>query len=507
MPSNLSQKSQLAAGPADNATQATQRPHKADPNSGLWVRAAKAVVYAGKRISDAAKVLFVIIRDYQGDNQYAWVSIETLAVDAEKTTRRVQQLVKELEAAGAIQVVERPGLVNHYRTCFLELKPEQAQALVARPHGSKANLLPISAGLISYPKTPASQATRAASTIKSKIKPLPASSHNAPQALQTEPGYQQLSFGWDETATPGTTSAKAATAKAKTAPLKKVSPLPLKEISPKLEPAKLEIIVCKNAPARDSNLRRSNGGRVRAGQPTSPKENLLPWKSAGPSGVAAAEIVPSQPELTTSQTEVCDLLRAEGLATQEAQKLAALSHNAIDHVRPWIEYARTRHNPAGYLRTVLLLADSRPPTATEPKATFGAGKPKNQSSPTANRQSGPIDFSKYEPGGKYGYLTAPPRILEVDDTATASPAAWSEEAGQGQAHAYEPPVPIVSKTIDPQVKMLIRQLDRTAYDNLRRAYVEDKTLCVGLYNVGHILKTDNWLPFFSHLGVTAIRLV
>ncbi len=508
----------MLAGPADNVDYAPNRPHKADPNSGLWVRAAKAVVYAGKQISDAAKVLFVIVRDYQGDNQYAWVSIETLAHDTEKTTRRVQQLVKELEAAGAIQVVERPGLVNHYRTCFLELKPEQTQSSAAninkpKAQASRAHLLSISSGRVSYPEGQASQANAVASI---KIKQVPGSSQiekpAAPQPLpQTQSvqkvggSYQQLSFGWNAATTSVPAKTETTKGKAKTAPLKKVSPLPLKEISPKLEPAKLEILVCKNAPAPDSKLRQSQGSRVRSSQSNPKAENLLPWKSASRHGMTEVETFQSPPGLTTAQTEICELLCAEGLAFQEAQKLAALSHNVASHVLPWIEYARTRHNPAGYLRTVLLMADSRPPT-TEVKPTSGSGKAKNQSSLKAQSQNGPIDFSKYEPGGKYGYLTEPPQSFEAGETAIASPASRPElEAAQD--YVYTQPVPVVPQTIDPQVKMLIRQLDRTAYDNLRRAYVEDKTLCVGLYNVGHTPKTDKWLPFFSHLGITAIRVL
>ena len=514
MPSNLLQKNERLADPTDNASDGANRPHKADPNSGLWVRAAKAVVYAGKRISDAAKILFVIIRDYQGDNPYAWVSIETLAHDTEKTTRRVQQLVKELEAAGAIQVVERPGLVNHYRTCFLELKPEQTQTSAARTNEPQAqtarpNLVSMSPKVISYP---GSQASLPKETVPIK-KELPGSSQieqpaapqllRQPQPFQDVAGCQQLSFGWHEeaiTAQPVKTKA----AKGQLAPLKEVAPLPLKEISPKLEPTKLEIIVCKNAPAPDSNLRQSKSGRVRAGLADFKKEKLLLPKPTGLSDLPDAKPGQSQSQLTTAQNEVCGLLCAEGLAFQEAQKLAVLSHNISGHVLPWIEYARTRHNPAGYLRTVLLMADSRPPTEVKSRPEFGTAK--NQSRPVASPQSGPIDFSKFAPGGKYAYLIEPPKPFEVEETASASRGSILEQEAE-QDYAYEQPAPVVSRTIDPQLKSMIRQLDRTAYANLKQAYVEDKTLYMKLYNVGHTPKTANWLPFFSDLGVTAICLL
>ena len=348
---------------------------QANQDSGLWIKAAKTVIYAGKRISHAAKVLYVILRDYQGENEYAWPSVATLATDMECSERYVQELLRELEAVGAIEIIEQAGWVSLYRVCFLELKSGQPTS----------DQLP-----------------------------------RLTQAVSVPPNYS--------------------------------SPLPPNYSSPELEPLELEKRVCENAVKRSN----SEGGEGDIPQlalttevPTNPQDppirdktpkpkrgyaniearfNARPIlgdrdngqnreqevgagsRSRKPEQVLSSTETHTQPavgdyngQLTTEQTDIAELLKAVGMATLDACRLAVQPQNHRAHVQAWIVYARGHaHNPAGYLCRVLDRQDAQPPA---PKKVRKATTRRATSKQT-DQQTPPIDFTKYAPGGKYGYLTS-----------------------------------------------------------------------------------------------------
>jgi len=116
-------------------------------------------------------------------------------------------------------------------------------------------------------------------------------------------------------------------------------------------------------------------------------------------------------ELTPEQREIAELLTAQGMASVNAERIAVTINPKKADVVRWIETAANKNNPAGYLRVVLERGDARPPAARAERTKAGkTGNYKPGSAVAGQRgrsNEGPIDFAKYGPGGKYGYLTEP----------------------------------------------------------------------------------------------------
>ena len=70
-----------------------------------------------RRISDAAFRLFAVLKSYARHKDYCWPSHQTLAVDMGLQPRRVADLLKQLVAAGLVEIESRAraGLSNIYR--------------------------------------------------------------------------------------------------------------------------------------------------------------------------------------------------------------------------------------------------------------------------------------------------------------------------------------------------------------------------------------------------------
>lgn len=136
--------------------QASSETELTDKTKFLWIRAPKTIVY-NSNFSDGAKLLYLILLDYQGRNSYAFPSLETLAKDMGKSIRRVQQLIKELEDGAAIEVISQPGWVNLYRVCQVESEADSSQIVTIE----------------SEPNSDTNQADAKVSTPMQKVSPLP----------------------------------------------------------------------------------------------------------------------------------------------------------------------------------------------------------------------------------------------------------------------------------------------------------------------------------------------
>ena len=123
-------------------------------------------------------------------------------------------------------------------------------------------------------------------------------------------------------------------------------------------------------------------------------------------------------ELTPEQREIAELLTAQGMASVDAERISVTINPKKADVLSWIETAANKTNPAGYLRVVLERGDARPPAARAERTKAGkTGNYKPGSAVAGQRgrsNEGPIDFAKYGPGGKYGYLTEPAQASFAD---------------------------------------------------------------------------------------------
>jgi hypothetical protein len=72
----------------------------------------------------ASSTKFVLYRlaDYQRDKPYCWPSIKTLASDCELNPKTVSRSVKELKAAGVLDVKRQMNRSNHYAVDFRKLE-------------------------------------------------------------------------------------------------------------------------------------------------------------------------------------------------------------------------------------------------------------------------------------------------------------------------------------------------------------------------------------------------
>ena len=444
---------------------ANDRTVKADPTSGLWIKASKAVIYAGKRISNAAKVLFIIIRDYQGDNAYAFPSEATLAADMDCSTRQIRNYLDELEAAGAIQVIERPGCVHHYRTCFLEMKIEG---------GGGFN-----------PKAISDTTTSVDNPTSTRLKVRP-----------------------DKQGAPRNCS------------------------SAELDSSELESkTVCEAAPLNSQELRLLNSKAGQYTKSTSNPDRTLVTGSGNTHIVTGNSYVKLEPqanpeediprrfqpaEITPAQAEIAAMLQSEGVASVDAERIALTNPKKADVTR-WIETARSKHNPGGYLKVVLDKQDARPPASPTHaiKVAHGKGgsKRRNSASDSEGSQAGPIDFSKFEPGGKYAYMVHQP-TNNTDDSNPTSDLVLANSDRQdgtiGEIYVATGAQPR-SRVIDPKLRGIIRQLDKKACLDLRQAYIESNTVIIEFYR-GYQPSYNAeklWLPLIKcfYEEVTEIRLI
>ena len=465
-----------------SATRANDRTVKADPTSGLWIKASKAIIYAGKRISNAAKVLFIIIRDYQGDNTYAFPSEATLAADMDCSARQIRNYLDELEAAGAIEVIERPGRVHHYRTCFLEMKTESGEgsnskAVCDNPNGTSTTSL---------------------------HRQVQSSNQGAPRNCS--------------------------------------STLPRNCSSAELDSSELGFkTVCENTPISSQKVKLLNSKSGQYVKSISSPNGTLATSSnntffATGSGITSiftgdsyvklqSQANPGedtmrrfQPaEVTLEQAELAAMLKAEGVASEDAVRIALTNPKKADVTR-WIETARSKYNPGGYLKVVLEKKDARPPVSpptSSTKATHGKGgsKRRNPPSDSEGSQTGPIDFSKFEPGGRYEYMVHQPINNNTESNPTSELVLVNSYRQDGTTGEIYPATEaqLRSRVIDPKLRNIIRQLDKKACQDLRQAYIEGNVVIIEFYR-GYpppYNAAKLWLPMVKcfYKEVTEIRLI
>jgi len=512
----------------DSQSQASQQPSgsgdkksKADPNTGLWIRAAKAVVYAGKRISDAACRLFIIIRDYQGNNSHAWVGVERLAADMDRTPRRVQQLIKELEAVGAIEVVERPGTTNHYRTCFLELKSSQEEGqahLSVQVVNADRKTVPTVVAALTKP-TPVSQTSQAIS-LQQKV-PFPIETTAITCGLKQtyrkvrrvtqapDNDFQQLSLNWEDDLSP---TAISETQVVEISEVKYVSPLPPKKNSPKLESRELESKVCEKTRITHKQM----SGKVQRVVKTRPgeqgalftrlsKRGMLNLVNDSNRNLRLQNRVEVQP--TAEQAEIAALLCAEGVAEIDAASIAVGNPNKGD-VLGWIELAQGKRNPGGYLKVMLLDKSGVKPPAILPKGNnrTGAGTA-NYFSRQPNHETPAMAYIRRH------------QYDEQQETLELAPCALTEivnanyyvKLAEGKQKVSEEEWQNQNPAIEPKLEGLIQQLDLKASQNLRQARIEGNIVLIefkrGYYLPFYAL--DGWLSTIKrlHSEVNEIRLI
>lgn len=81
-----------------------------------WAKSVRTGV-KGEPLTPSAKLALLCLADYQGRNGWAWPSVETLAADCLVGVRQMHNILRQLEAAGLIEVSRRstPWGGNRYR--------------------------------------------------------------------------------------------------------------------------------------------------------------------------------------------------------------------------------------------------------------------------------------------------------------------------------------------------------------------------------------------------------
>lgn len=449
-------KNQTAEKNAENAV--------TEPSKYLWIRAPKDIVYSSA-FSDGAKLLYLILVDYQGRNAYAFPSLETLATDSGKSVRRVQQILKELEEGGAVEIISQPGWVNLYRVC---LPPHDATENREAAVDSIANTDSVT--------TNTSSTTDDVKAVQPTCIPL------------TESEYEVVELAESDLVAQSSTR------------LQNISPLPMQNSSTELDPVKLENIVCE----KSRRYNRTRNLASKGSQQNKLKTFFSEPNSPEPQIAKPAATYPS--ELSETQLVIAEMLCKVGVASTDAKRIA-LTNPTKEAVAQWIEFAKSKNNPGGYLAVVLGKKGEIPPPllniATEQSSRKSARKKwqPNKQTLSSSQEAGAIAFMRRHQN----------ELADWQKTSTAT----NEPAGQLSTNT-EKKVELTQKQVDeveltageniaenvvtefeinPQMRSLIRQLDKQAAQYLKQARIEENKLIISF--VGNYCPNkgvSSWLP-------------
>lgn len=469
-------KNQLAD---NNSAPATN--DRAEPIKYLWIRAPKAIVYS-QSFTDGAKLLYLILLDYQGRNSYAFPSLETLARDTGKSTRRVQQILKELEAGGAIEIISQPGWVNLYRV-GLPVSTIEPTSIIAAPDDAIVTTSP-----------------------------------------ETELADTSITID-------GTASSLL-----HLTPPKYIAPLPMKPISNELDAIELENTVCKTSRVsltHESKLLSLNTSNQ---QPIATSNHTQSARQNTPTTPSRSyvKLQTRQSGLTNEQVEIANLLHVAGVASVDAERIA-LTNPDKSNVQHWIEFAKNKANPGGYLAVVLGKVDATPPpspskpvnlTVSQDTPVTSQGQHQAGKTWRGNKRGN----ANNQESGAIAYIRRHQNELEKWQDEQYQASANASEQATNQSNSYvklsgytdeqfasiglneqaveinQPPVSPSDETsephgttiIDPQVRGLIRQLDKQSCQYLRQACIEGDKLVisfVGNYQPQQDVRT--WLPLLK----------
>lgn len=463
---NCTENSALAADSVSVAKNQTTN-QEAEPTKYLWIRAPKAIVY-NSNFSDGAKLLYLILLDYQGRNAYAFPSLERLADDTGKSVRRVQQLLKELEAGEAIEIVSQPGWVNLYKV-----------------------------GLPTAISTE-SDTTENISDSKFKL------NSQITESLSTASN----SFSKDDVTQAIT-------------PVQKITPLPMQKTSPELDSTKLDSkTVCKKSPVAQSRTRIVSNAQISNGESLT---KIFSQKTGIVSTQTASSFTKPnlQPARTDEQNQISTLLQLAGVATVDVLRIAA-TNPKLENVQQWIDFAKNKANPGGYLAVVLSKSDAVPPTLQAENATVSGQRNskknwRDNKRSKNNQESGAVAYIQRHQNELVKWQsdqTTDNLGVAVVDTEKAYKTSESKNSGTSQQvlQITEPQLENCEEEISPadlvferQIKAIVRQIDREACQYLRQIRFDGDRLLVSFVgNYQPKQSVASWLPLLK-TQFTAIR--
>lgn len=503
-------------------------PAKPELTNYLWIRAPKTIVYS-QAFTDGAKLLYLILLDYQGRNSYAFPSLETLARDTGKSVRRVQQILKELEAGGAIEIISQPGWVNQYR---VSLPP--ATALIAAADSANA--------------TNTRGEREASKAISDEQSSVQEQENIATKPLELVTLLRQPVSNTTE--------------QQSLAPMQLAASLPLQPISSELDSSELELnTVCEKSRVRHVRKYFATNPENIIGFSTATSGNKQLIRQQTISPQISSKAATAQPSLTSEQIEIYQMLQSAGVASIDAEQIA-LTNPRKNTVQQWVEFSKSKANPGGYLAVVLRKADAVPPIQTTANtfpvaatnSAIEAGKSQvhknwrsNQRNQHNNREAGAVAFMQRHQSELEKWQSDQPQPISSTEETNSGNVANSEQAetascgyvklnettnatsGQVKSGTSEQPVEITTTpeklfeviaeplanpelttfepAVDGRVRSLIRQMDKQACQYLKQARIEGNKLVVSF--VGNYQPTQNianWLPLIK-MNYTAVSEV
>lgn len=394
-------------------------------------------------ISTAAFKLFVVLKSYARQFDKCWPSHQTLADDMHLKSRRIRDLLKELEAASLIQIESRSeaGCSNIYH-----LKKFNTRPVRDKESGPKAEFA-------------------------------------NPSVKNNQPGQP------------------------------KIADHPRRYLAYKLhEEEEIHEEIHENthacAMAKPDKELKAGSECVEANPPFTFNRHIPENKSEEPKPFAEPT-----GKGESAQQGYNSLLKA-GLSSQLALRLsrtATVNGRDDDYIERWIKIARSKNNPAAYLKTVIL--DNAEPDPTIFRANRFAGTSYNQSgydqpecsSELPQPKANPIDFTRYSSPASSSHSEDAQDQFEAQEANLAELPPpdcdpWLDEGNEEQTEEEAKVIPLVELS-DRQTYWLhesLRQLHQNYDWNLRKAELTvDGTLRAWFYNAAQEPSLMAWLPILQ----------
>lgn len=471
-----------------------------------YAPATETVLFGLKHLTFSARWLYLQMCYLSGSGTRCFEQLEELAEHIGLMTRQTRNLLDELEEAGLIEPCaeqERLGrnryrTVNYYHINKFPIKSRFSRTslkVVQEQHSSHNSGDKSTRGEVGNNKTP---------------------------KQPVEPTAEEL----QDSAIDYTTFAKNCTTQTQEADNSHVSSEYLEH---ELMNHESSVCVKQNYSfAKEPKNNSHNQGSISHNQPqTASSTNQQPFSNQSLSAYTSnspsdAPQLVSSPEPPQSSTKILNLLLQAEIAFEKAEYLARITTLADNEVQEVIEIANDParsyriDSPKGLIAHAVensYIPDIRRrgisganPTSGMKISFVGDGdagdsqtsfkKPRKPRNNPISASSGPIDLTKYQSGGKYAYLTQQePLDSDLDDATPAE---------------TEPPVFI--NPIDPQARLLIKQIDPQACDWIRAARLDGDKLLVTFGNVGKMryevkAVNDQWLPELQYHGISQVVFV
>lgn len=362
-----------------------------------FIKAPTLIMYADF-LSDAAKVLYCILRDYQGKNEYSWPAVETLASNIHKSERQTRNLLRELERAEVIEIIERPGHSSFYSCVLPELKTVPAPD--EQPEQT--------------PQPPANEPTATAASQLEQ--PTPMTDQADEETARTAQRHANIMAILDARLLPDEPIAPAAAialaqtdeSVATATPEQGGNLLPegRKKIAPELDSRTINKTVCEsrlNPRIQDVSHKKHQASpslnyqsltEIKSAKAQNLETQARDKSHSQKSTYAQHMLKPKRVELTPEQAEIVALFEKASIAKPIALELATASTSSRDYVERLIKASqRSRiYDPAGFI--VFMARNGAEPTTTNRKGRMSRGGKQEREAGSQQQEAGAVAYMR-----------------------------------------------------------------------------------------------------------------